>query len=84
MVTVQGRMLAMFALDDRIVATDADCPHEGGPLHEGMIENGCIVCPWHRYGFDLHSGRCDSDPSLSVKTYPTFVEDGTVWVDLCE
>ncbi len=83
-ITVQGKALAVFALNGRTVAVNAECPHEGGPLDEGTIENGCIVCPWHRYGFDLASGRCDSDPSLSVKTYPTLVENATVWVDLSE
>jgi nitrite reductase/ring-hydroxylating ferredoxin subunit/dissimilatory sulfite reductase (desulfoviridin) alpha/beta subunit len=83
-ITVQGKAVAVFALNGRTVAVSAECPHDGGPLDEGTIENGCIVCPWHRYGFDLASGRCDSDPSLSVKTYPTLVENAMVWVDLSE
>ncbi len=80
--TVQGKALALFALDGRIVATDAECPHEGAPLHEGTVEEGCIVCPWHAYRFELTSGRCHSDPNLSVKTYSTIVQEGAVFVDL--
>lgn len=82
MVTVLGKALALFALDGKIVAMDAECPHEGGPLYEGTIEGGCVVCPWHRYGFDLASGRCYSDPSLCLRTYPTFIEEDTVFADL--
>ena len=81
-IIVQGKTLALFAVSGSVVAMDAECPHAGGPLYEGTIENGCVVCPLHRYGFDLNSGRCDSDSSLSLKTYPTFIEGGAVWVDL--
>jgi len=84
LVKLPDKALALFAFDGRIVATEAHCPHAGGPLHEGAIEGGRIVCPWHRYGFDLGSGRCDADPSLMIRTYPAFVEQGAVWVSLKE
>jgi len=81
LVTVNGKALALFRVGERIVAMDAECPHEGGPLQEGTIESGCIVCPWHAYRFDVASGACETDPSLRVRTYPTAVQDGVVWVE---
>jgi len=81
-ITVMGKALAVFVVDGKVVAIDAECPHEGGPLHEGTIERGRIVCPWHSYGFELHTGRCDADPSLSIRRYPTFIQKGEVWIDL--
>jgi len=41
----------------RLVAHSIVCPHWGGPLDEGEIADGAVVCPWHGYRFDLTSGR---------------------------
>ena len=83
-VKVRGRALAVFAVDGRIYAADAECPHAAAPLEEGTLENGCIVCPLHGYRFDLTSGRCDTDPHLTLKTYFAFALDGEVFVDLAD
>jgi uncharacterized Zn finger protein (UPF0148 family) len=32
---------------DKLTALDNHCPHQGGPLGEGQIENGWVICPWH-------------------------------------
>jgi UDP-MurNAc hydroxylase len=34
------------------------CPHEGESLELAAIEDGCIVCPRHKWKFDLETGRC--------------------------
>jgi ferredoxin-nitrite reductase len=81
---VQGRQLALFSDQGNIVAMEPECPHAGGPLHEGTVENGCVTCPWHDYAFELASGRCKSDSDLQAKTYLTRVEDGAVWVQLID
>ena len=82
LVTVNGKALTLFLVGERVVAMDAVCPHEGGPLEEGAIEEGCVVCPWHAYRFEAAGGRCVTDPDLSVKTYPTVVEHGAVFVEV--
>ena len=81
-VEVGGRALALFLADGRVFAVDADSPHQGGPLEQGVVEDGCVVCPWHDYPFDLAGGRCANDPAFSLRTYPATVEDGTVWVEV--
>ncbi len=45
-----------------MVAYSGVCPHLAGPLLEGVITDGRVVCPWHRYRFDLDSGRCETVP----------------------
>ncbi len=80
---VKGKQLALFLhADGRVFAVDAECPHAGGPLDEGNIKNCEVTCPLHDYKFDLISGRCSTDPGLSIKTYPVFVEDKQVWVEM--
>jgi len=80
---VKGKQLALFLhADGRIFAVDAECPHAGGPLDEGSVKGCEVTCPLHDYKFDLISGRCSTDPGLSLRTYPVFVEDNQVWVEI--
>ena len=43
------------------------CPHQGITLENSICEDGMIVCPWHRYGFDLNTGR---GAGLYLDVYP--------------
>jgi len=53
----------LYALADR-------CTHRGGPLHEGKVEDGCVVCPWHGSAFDVRDGAVVSGPA--TRPQPTF------------
>jgi len=47
------------------------CPHAGGPLNEGYIDPlGNVVCPLHRYKFNIKNGRNSSGEGYHLKTYP--------------
>jgi ferredoxin-nitrite reductase len=85
--TVKRKQLAIFLhKDGRIFAIDAVCPHAGGPMEEGRMQetsgNCWVTCPLHDYKFDFASGRCSTDPSLALRTYPVFIEDNQVWVEI--
>jgi len=56
-VTVAGRTVAVARCGTRLGVLDNRCPHQGGPLGEGSIENGWLRCPWHGYDYDPVSGR---------------------------
>ncbi|HWC40068.1 MAG TPA: Rieske (2Fe-2S) protein, partial [Acidimicrobiales bacterium] len=47
---------SLYALLDR-------CAHQGGPLHEGKVEDGCVICPWHSSRFRLSDGVALSGPT---------------------
>ena len=53
---LDGVPLVLARLGDRVVAYADRCTHRGGPLHEGRLEDGCVVCPWHGGKFDLQDG----------------------------
>ncbi len=53
---VDGRTLAVSTCGGRVGALDNHCPHQGGPLGEGSIEDGLLRCPWHGYDYDPASG----------------------------
>lgn len=63
-------------------AIDNVCPHQGGPLGEGTIENGKVVCPWHGWQYDPQTGQVVHNPSLKVAVYPLKIENGDVMVDV--
>lgn len=73
-----------------VVAGDADrsvhvmesrCTHRGASLHDGSVENGCVVCPWHQSRFDLTTGAVVSGPaSVPQPVYETKVVDATVMI----
>ena len=81
-VTVDRRTLALCRVGQRFGALDNRCPHQGGPLGEGSIENGWLRCPWHGYDYDPITGRPPEGSSDSVTTYPVEVRDDGVYVKL--
>ena len=55
--TVEGVEIAVFHLRGGAVrATQAWCPHKGGPLCDGLTGGNTVVCPYHSWKFDLTSG----------------------------
>ena len=62
-VDVQGTKVMVVRSGGSIRALADACAHEGGPLHEGKIEDGCVVCPWHASRFDLSDGAPVGGPS---------------------
>jgi nitrite reductase (NADH) small subunit len=63
-ITVKSRALCVANVHGKICVLDGTCPHEGGPLGEGSIEGGKVVCPWHAYAFDPCTGENDEDPEV--------------------
>ena len=55
-ITVGDRMVCVANENGDISAMDNVCPHRGGPLGQGMIDGGKIVCPWHAWAYDLKTG----------------------------
>ena len=83
LVESQGVTVAVFNGGNGLFyACGAVCPHEDGPLAEGWLEGGSIVCPWHGFDFDLQTGRCLVDERLTIPVYPSRVAAGAVEVDL--
>lgn len=63
-------------------AMDNVCLHMGGPLGEGTIESGKVVCPWHGWQYDPQTGQTTHNPNLKVAVYPMRIENGDVMVEI--
>jgi len=80
--TVQGHSLCVARVNGAIAVLDGVCPHEGGPLGEGIVEDGRVVCPWHAYAYDVHTGVSQQDPELKAQVFEAVVEAGELRVKL--
>lgn len=73
------KVLVLVRLGDHCGALDDRCPHMGGPLSEGTLDNGRLVCPWHGREYDPLSGQCDGYAE-SVRAYPVEMRADGVYV----
>lgn len=80
MTVVYGREIAIFNLGDRFLAVDNRCPHQGGPLAEGIVSGNNVVCPLHAWKIDLSTGSVANaaSPVACIASFPTRVSDGIV------
>jgi thiamine pyrophosphate-dependent acetolactate synthase large subunit-like protein/nitrite reductase/ring-hydroxylating ferredoxin subunit len=79
-VSCNDTTVAMTNYDGEYHALDNECPHQGGPLGEGSIENGLLRCPWHGWDFYPDSGETPGEFDDCVTTYPVEVRDDGVYV----
>lgn len=79
--------IALYREGDAFRAVSARCPHAGGPMGRGWIEDGEAVCPLHRWRFRLSDGRCTTVRGESLRVFPVEIREGRVlvrvreWVD---
>lgn len=76
-----GERIAVFWYDGKVAAVSNVCRHQGGPLGEGRIVDGCITCPWHGFQYRPEDG-CSPPPfTEKIATYETRIENGVVLVN---
>ena len=63
-------------------ALDNICLHRGGPLGQGMIEKGKVVCPWHGWEWDPTTGQATHDARAKLAVYPLKIENCDVLIDM--
>src|SRR5947209_2415045 len=69
--SVADTLVAIFRTrDGRVFATQATCPHRGGPLADGLVGAGKVICPLHTYAFDLATGQALENSCVRLHTYP--------------
>ena len=83
-VTCKHRTLCLTHFEGQYAALDNKCPHQGGPLGEGSIENGLLRCPWHGWDFDPLTGKPPGGFDDGVETYPVEVREDGVYVSFPE
>ena len=79
-----GRTFAIFRNDaDEYFCTDGLCTHEEVHLADGLVMENTVECPKHSSIFDFTNGEVETPPACDdLKTYPTKVENGRVFVEI--
>ena len=78
--TVAGVSLAVFSTEHGFVAIGAACPHQGGPLADGIVSERCVTCPLHNRRIDLHTGEVVAGGEGRVPAYEVVERDGDLYV----
>jgi nitrite reductase/ring-hydroxylating ferredoxin subunit len=76
-------VLAVFNVEGEFYVTDDQCTHGPGCLSEGYIDGDVVECNFHNGQFSIRTGEVISPPPMvAVKTYPTVVEGGEVYIEV--
>ena len=67
--TIGKERVAVFKYEGKLSAIHNVCKHQGGPLGEGKIIDGCITCPWHGYQYLPNNGQSPPPFNEKVATY---------------
>ncbi len=77
-----AKTICVANVNGAISAMDNVCLHRGGPLGQGMIEKGKVVCPWHGWQWDPTTGEAAHNAGAKVEVYPVKIEGGDVLVEI--
>ncbi len=79
-ITVGNKTICIALHNNALTACSQKCPHAGGKLSDGYIDaTGNIVCPIHRYKFNLKNGRNISGEGYFLKTFPVEIRNDGVF-----
>jgi len=78
---VDKERIAVYKHENKLYAIHNVCKHQGGPLGEGKIVDGCITCPWHGYQYLPHNGQSPPPFKEKVSTYDVKVSEGKVFLN---
>jgi nitrite reductase (NADH) small subunit len=80
--TCGSKTICIANVNGSYSAMDNVCLHHGGPLGEGMIENGKVVCPWHGWKWDPKTGAAAHNANARLAVYPMKIENGDVMIEI--
>ncbi len=71
-----------MTVNGELYVTPGICPHKGQELEYGAIVGTKVQCPVHAYRFDLVTGACSMDPTLTLQRFPITLVGDEIWADL--
>ena len=82
-VEIDGRTIVVFNLGEQLYAIGDVCSHDDGPLGDGKLEDGKVICPRHGARFDLHTGKALSLPAVvDIPAYPVRIVSGEIEIGI--
>jgi len=80
MVSVGGNDLCLANSGGTLYCIENNCPHQGGPLSEGVLAGKVVTCPWHNWKIDITTGQGVHNPMAVVNSFEVKVEGDDVMV----
>ena len=80
--TLGDKTICVANVEGTITAMDNVCLHRGGPLGQGVIDRGKVICPWHGWEWNPSTGEAVHNPEAKVAVYPVKIEHGDVLIKL--
>lgn len=77
-VDVNGTEVAVFNLDGQYFAVSGTCPHHGGPIGDGRVSGTTVECPWHRWEYDIMTGRRVDKVGSPLETFEIVCVEGSL------
>jgi len=81
-ITAGNKTICVVGYEGEIFALSAHCPHAGGDLSMGFCKNGKLICPVHRYSYDLHSGKGNEGQNDYINTYPVKIVENSIYIGI--
>ena len=79
-IKVNGKYIALFNYKNKIYAIRNSCPHQGADLADAHISDSKVVCPLHRWSFDLKTGAFSGNENIQIPTFEVKVENNDVYI----
>ena len=81
-VSLGDQLYAICNVQGQLFGLSGVCLHQGGPLGQGNVVEGRVVCPWHAWEFDCRTGENCFNPEERVPTYPVKVEGEDIFLQV--
>jgi nitrite reductase (NADH) small subunit len=76
------KVVCIANVEGTLSAINNLCLHRGGPLGQGLVDGGKVVCPWHGWQWDPKTGQAGHNPNAKVAVYPLKIQNGDVLVEI--
>ncbi len=80
--TVGDKVICVANIGGKYSAMNNVCVHRGGPLGQGVVMDGKVICPWHGWQYDVVTGIPAENPQLKLDVYPLKIEGDDVLVEI--
>lgn len=84
LVEVDGVSIGVFHHHGSWYALQNHCLHRGGPVATGPLEGDTLICPWHKYSYNITNGELLVDPSVKLEMYPVSLREDGIYLEVQE
>jgi nitrite reductase/ring-hydroxylating ferredoxin subunit len=77
-----GKSICLVGYEGQLFALSATCPHAGGELSGGWCKDDKLICPIHRYSYDIHTGKGSPGQNDYIDTFPVEIREDGVYVGI--